>query len=180
MENEKILIGNAEMQTILERLTFQIIEKCPDPKNTCIVGIRRRGVFIAKRIDECLKRHNKKEFEMGTIDITLYRDDLSEISNMPEVHSSSIDFDVNGKTLILVDDVLFTGRTIRAALDAILDYGRPAKIMLAVVVDRGHRELPIQADFIGKYIPTSLEEVIHVKVMEVDNTPDCVAISKRG
>lgn len=180
MEKEKTLIGGEEMRTILERLTFQIIEKCPDPKNTCIVGIRRRGVFIAKRIEECLKKHNKREFETGTIDITLYRDDLSEISNMPEVHCSSIDFDVNGKTLILVDDVLFTGRTIRAALDALLDYGRPSKIMLVVMVDRGHRELPIHADFTGKYIPTSLEEVIHVKVREVDDTEDCVTISRRS
>ena len=168
------------MRTIIERLTFQIIEKCPVPSKTCIVGIRRRGVYIAQRIEECLKKHNKHDFETGTIDITLYRDDLSEISNMPEVHSSSIDFDLNGKTIILVDDVLFTGRTIRAALDALLDYGRPAKIMLAVMVDRGHRELPIQADFVGKHIPTSLDEVIHVEVREVDDTPDCVTISRRS
>ncbi len=180
MENEKTLINSEEMRTIIERLTFQIIEKCHNPEKTCIIGIRRRGVYIANRIEECLKKHNKNDFSTGTIDITLYRDDLSEISNLPEVHSSSIDVDINGKTLILVDDVLFTGRTIRAALDALLDYGRPAKIMLAVMVDRGHRELPIQADFIGKYIPTSIDEVIHVKVREIDNTQDCVTISKRS
>lgn len=177
---EKTLINNEEMQTIIERLTFQIIEKCQDIENICIIGIRRRGVYIANRIEECLKKHNKNNFTSGSIDITLYRDDLTEISNLPEVHSSFLDFDINGKTLILVDDVLFTGRTIRAAFDAILDYGRPAKIMLAVMVDRGHRELPIQADFIGKHIPTSLNEVIHVKVTEIDNIDDCVTISKRS
>lgn len=177
--NEKILISSQEMRTIIERLTFQIIEKCQDLENICIVGIRRRGIYIAKQIEEYLRKHNKHNFSTGSIDITLYRDDLTEISNLPEVHSSSLDFDIKGKTLILVDDVLFTGRTIRAAIDAILDYGRPAKIMLAVMVDRGHRELPIQADFVGKHIPTSLSEVVHVKVKEIDNE-ESVTISKRS
>lgn len=176
---EKTLIDNKEMKTIIERLAFQIVEKCHDSSNTYIVGIRRRGEFIANRIDESLKEHGKTPFGMGVIDITLYRDDLTEVSGMPEVHNSKIGFDVTGKNIILVDDVLFTGRTVRAAIDAILDYGRPSKIMLAVMVDRGHKELPIAADFVGKHIPTSMSEVIHVKVKEIDRVDDCVTISDR-
>lgn len=178
---EKTLIDNKEMDTIIERLAFQIIEKCRDCNNTYLIGIRRRGEFIAKRIDESLKNHGKSPLNMGVIDITLYRDDLTEVSGMPEVHNSDIGFDVTGKDIILVDDVLFTGRTVRAAIDAILDYGRPSRIMLAVMVDRGHRELPVSADFVGKHIPTSLSEVIHVKVKEIDGIGDCVTITdKRG
>ena len=180
MEKEKILINNAEMHAIIERMTFQIIEKVTDYDNTYIVGIRRRGEYIANRIIDSISHHNKKPLKSGVLDITLYRDDLSEISNMPEVKSSDIGFDVNGKTIILVDDVLFTGRTIRSAIDALLDYGRPAKIMLAVIVDRGHKELPIHADFTGKHIPTRKSEVIHVKVKEIDNVDnDCVTIIDR-
>lgn len=180
MEKEKILIDSDEMHAVIERITFQIIEKVKDYDNTYIVGIRRRGEYIANRIIECFKNHNKKPLKSGVLDITLYRDDLSEIANMPEVKSSHIGFDVNGKTIILVDDVLFTGRTIRSAIDALLDYGRPAKIMFAVIVDRGHKELPIHADFTGKHIPTRKSEVIHVKVKEIDNVDDdCVTISDR-
>ncbi len=180
MEKEKILINSAEMHAIIERMTFQIIEKVNDYDNTYIVGIRRRGEYIANRIIDSINRHNKRPLKSGILDITLYRDDLSEISNMPEVKSSDIGFDVNGKTIIVVDDVLFTGRTIRSAIDALLDYGRPAKIMLAVIVDRGHKELPIHADFTGKHIPTRKSEVIHVKVKEIDNVDDdCVTISDR-
>ncbi len=180
MEKEKILINSAEMHAIIERMTFQIIEKVTDYDNTYIVGIRRRGEYIANRIIDSISRNNKKPLKSGVLDITLYRDDLSEISNMPEVKSSNIGFDVTGKSIILVDDVLFAGRTIRSAIDALLDYGRPAKIMLAVIVDRGHKELPINADFTGKHIPTRKSEVIHVKVKEIDNVDDdCVTISDR-
>ena len=180
MSKEKMLINSDEMQAIIERITFQIIEKTIDYENTYIVGIRRRGEYIANRIIDSFKRHNKQPLKYGVLDITLYRDDLSEIANLPEVKTSNIGFDVNGKTIILVDDVLFTGRTIRSAIDALLDYGRPAKIMLAVIVDRGHKELPIHADFTGKVIPTRKSEVIHVKVTEIDNVDaDCVTISDR-
>lgn len=178
MNKEKTLIDSDEMAAIIERMTFQIIEKISDYGNTCLIGIRKRGVFIAERIAECLKKHNKPPLKFGILDINLYRDDLTEISNMPDVKSSDIDFDINGKMIILVDDVLFTGRTVRAALDAILDYGRPAKIMLAVMVDRGHKELPIHSDFTGKYIPTRKSEIIHVKVKEADGCEDCVTISE--
>ncbi len=180
MSKEKMLIDSDEMYAIIERMTFQIIEKTVDYDNTYIVGIRRRGEYIANRIIDSFKRHNRTPLKSGILDITLYRDDLSEISNLPEVNSSDIGFDVNGKTIILVDDVLYTGRTIRSAIDALLDYGRPAKIMLAVIVDRGHKELPIHADFTGKMIPTRKSEVIHVKVVEIDNVDaDCVTISDR-
>lgn len=180
MKIEKVLINSSEMHAIIERMTFQIIEKIADYDSTYIVGIRRRGEYIANRIKDSLKNNNKRILKSGVLDITLYRDDLSEIANMPEVKSSSIGFDVNGKTIILVDDVLFTGRTIRSAIDALLDYGRPSKIMLAVIVDRGHKELPIHADFIGKNIPTRKSEIIHVKVKEIDGvSDDCVTISDR-
>ena len=180
MDKEKILINSSEMYAIIERMTFQIIEKVIDYDNTYIVGIRRRGEYIANRIIDSISRNNKKPLKSGVLDITVDRDDLSEIANMPEVKSSNIGFDVNGKTIILVDDVLFTGRTVRSAIDALLDYGRPSKIMLAVIVDRGHKELPIHADFTGKHIPTRKSEVIHVKVKEIDNVDDdCVTISDR-
>ena len=120
MNKEKTLIDSDEMAAIIERMTFQIIEKISDYECTCLIGIRKRGVFIAERIAECLKKHNKPPLKFGILDINLYRDDLTEISNMPDVKSSDIDFDINGKMIILVDDVLFTGRTFRADLDSIL------------------------------------------------------------
>ena len=180
METEKVLIKPHEMETIIERLAFQIIEKCPDHENTYLLGIKRRGVCIVDRILESLKKHNKPLMQKGTIDITLYRDDLTEITGNADIHRSDIAFDVNKKNIIIVDDVLFTGRTVRAAIDAVMDFGRPARIMLAVMVDRGHKELPIHADFTGKYIPTSKAEVIHVKMKEIDNVEDCVTISVRN
>ena len=178
-DNEKLLISTEEMESIIDRMTFQILEKITDYDNTYLVGIRRRGVYIADRILDSLKKHGKTPLKTGILDITLYRDDLSEISSMPEVKTSDLGFDITGKTLILVDDVLFTARTIRSALEALTDYGRPKKVMLAVMVDRGHKELPIHADFTGKYIPTKKTEVIHVKVREIDNSEDCVTISNR-
>ena len=179
MVNEKLLINTSEMKTIIDRMSFQILEKVTDYENTYFIGIKRRGEFISNRILNTIEQYNKTKFKHGVLDITLYRDDLSEISSMPEVKSSSINFDINGKTIILVDDVLFSGRTIRSAIEALMDYGRPARIMLAVIIDRGHKELPIQADIMGKYIPTKKSEVIHVKVKEIDNCDDCVTISNR-
>ncbi len=179
MHNEKILVPTSEVEKIFERLAFQIIEKYSDLDNTYIVGIRRRGVSIANKITECLDKYGKKYAGTGVVDITLYRDDLTKVADVPIIHGTELNFDINDKNIILVDDVLYTGRTIKAALEAIYDYGRPANIQLLVLVDRGHRELPIQADFIGKTIPTASNEVIHVKVKEYDKVDDCIAISRR-
>ncbi len=163
----KGLINESEMERMLERMAFQIIEKCP-AEDLCIVGIHRRGVILAERIHAIIEKHKNIDLPLGNLDITLYRDDLSEIGSFPAVYGSKIPFDVNGRAILLVDDVIYTGRTIRAAIDAVIDYGRPARIMLMALIDRGHRELPIQPDFVGKEIPTSRREDVQVHVQEID------------
>ncbi len=177
MINEKVIVESVEVNSILERMSLQIVETSPDLNNLAIVGIKRRGVNIANRLTNHMNNFNKKGFLYGELDITLYRDDLTEINSIPDVKKSTIDFDVNNKIVVLVDDVLYTGRTIRSAIEAILDFGRPRKILLAVLIDRGHRELPIEANFVGKHIQTTSNEVIHVKVKEIDGIDDCVAIA---
>lgn len=177
MIDEKVIVNSYEVNSILERMSLQIVEASSDLNNLAIVGIKRRGVNIADRLKNHMNNFNKTGFSYGELDITLYRDDLTEINSIPYVKSSSIDFDVNNKIVVLVDDVLYTGRTIRSAIEAILDFGRPKKILLAVLIDRGHRELPIEANFIGKYIQTTSNEVIHVKVLEIDGVDDSVAIA---
>ncbi|MGA1845862.1 bifunctional pyr operon transcriptional regulator/uracil phosphoribosyltransferase PyrR [Deferribacter abyssi] len=177
MKYEKEILNAHELDNILTRLTFQIIEKCTDFENTKIVGIKRRGAILADRIKDKIKQFKNKDIEIGYLDITLYRDDLTEISEFPIIKGTEIHFNVKNKNIILVDDVIFTGRTVRAALDAITDYGRPKKIILAVLIDRGHRELPIQPNYKGKYVPTSLDERINVKLKELDGI-DSISISK--
>ena len=163
----KELINDTDMERMLERLAFQIIEKYP-AGDLCVVGIHRRGVVLAERIHSIIKRHKKIDLPLGSLDITLYRDDLSEVGNFPDVYGSNIPFDVNNRPILLVDDVIYTGRTIRAAIDAIIDYGRPAKILFMALIDRGHRELPIQPDFVGQKIPTGKKDDIQVHVFETD------------
>ncbi len=160
----------------LVRLAHEIIEKNKGIENLALVGIRTRGAVLAQRICSCIKEIEKADIPLGVLDITLYRDDLTLIANQPVVHETSIDFDITQKKIILVDDVLFTGRTVRAALDALIDFGRPSCIQLAVLIDRGHRELPIRADYVGKNLPTSLNENVQVLLEETDNTEDCVQI----
>ncbi len=158
------------------RIAHEILEKNKGTKDLCIIGIRTRGVFLAERINECIKQIEGSLLPAGILDITLYRDDLTMISAQPIVHETKIDFEITDKKIILVDDVLFTGRTIRAALDALVDFGRPAGIQLAVLIDRGHRELPIRADFVGKNIPTSLNQNVKVILNESDQKEDQVII----
>ena len=155
----------------LKRISHEIVEKNQGIKDLAIIGIRSRGAFLAERIAKNIKEI-EGEVPVGALDITLYRDDLSEIAQQPVVHSTDIDFDVNGKKIILVDDVLFTGRTVRCALDELIDFGRPSNIQLAVLIDRGHRELPIRPDFVGKNIPTSHKESVEVKIKETDNAEE--------
>ena len=152
----------------LMRITHEILERNNGSDGITLVGIRTRGVPIAKRIAENIKKIEGKEIPVGSLDITLYRDDLTTLADTPLVSGSDISFSVEGKKVILVDDVLFTGRTARAAIEALFKLGRPAAIRLAVVVDRGHRELPIRADYVCKNVPTALSEVISVKLHEID------------
>ena len=175
----KILDKEAIRRAIL-RVAHEILEKNKGTDDLCIVGIRTRGAVLAERLKECVKQIEQAEIPVGILDITLYRDDLTLIDTQPVVHETLIKFDITGKKVILVDDVLYTGRTIRAALDALIDFGRPASIQLAVLIDRGHRELPIRADYVGKNIPTSLDQNVKVILEEVDNKTDEVIVKERG
>ncbi|TYB34628.1 MAG: bifunctional pyr operon transcriptional regulator/uracil phosphoribosyltransferase PyrR [Flexistipes sinusarabici] len=174
---EKEILNKHELDSIITRITFQILEKCSNFENIALIGIKRRGAILADRINDKIKDHSGKKVPVGYLDITLYRDDLTEIADYPLLSGTEIDFRVKGKNIILIDDVIFTGRTVRSALDAIIDFGRPEKIILTCLIDRGHRELPIQADFTGKYVPTSLDEKINVKLRELDEV-DSVSIEK--
>ena len=168
MRLKTVLFNEIAMQRALSRISHEIIEKNNGVEDVVLIGIKTRGVPMANLIKEKIKQIDGRELPSGTLDITLYRDDLSELGQMPLVSDSHIGFDIKGKKVILCDDVIFTGRTVRAAIDAIMKLGRPKTIQLAVLVDRGHRELPIRADYVGKNVPTSLEEVIAVKFNETD------------
>jgi pyrimidine operon attenuation protein/uracil phosphoribosyltransferase len=162
------LLNEDEVRRALTRIAHEVIEKNKGTDKLCFVGIHTRGISLAQRLVELVEKFEGKRVPMGILDITLYRDDLTEIGLQPRVRETRIPFDLNGKAVVLVDDVLYTGRTARAALDALIDQGRPNRIYLAVLVDRGHRELPIRADFVGKNLPTSKNEVVKVKTQEDD------------
>ena len=164
-----ILIDTDGISKLLKRLSFEIIEANPNLENVAIVGIRTRGDVLAKRIAKIIKKTSGKDVKKGTLDVTFYRDDFSSNWGSPKVGPSDITFDVNKINIILIDDVLFTGRTIRAAIEEIFSFGRPDSIQLGVLIDRGHRELPIKANFAGKNIPTSDNEHVHVYIEEVDS-----------
>ena len=168
MQTKSNIMDKAQIERTIHRMAHEIIEQNKGLEKIRLVGIRSRGVPLAERLACYLKEIETTEVPVGIIDITLYRDDLSTISHQPVIKGSSIDFEMAGAIVILVDDVLFTGRTVRAAIDAMLDFGRPQQIQLAVLVDRGHRELPIKADYVGKNVPTSKEEIIKVSFEETD------------
>lgn len=174
---EKVIMDEQMMSRALARLSHEIIEKNPGGETLYLVGIRRRGVPLAKIIKSNIEKFSDIKVELGELDITLYRDDIIEKYNQPHLNSSVIDFDVSGKKIILVDDVIYTGRTTRAAMDALINLGRPSVIQLAVMVDRGHRELPVCANFVGKNLPTSRDEFVRVCVEETDGKTE-VVISK--
>jgi len=157
-----------EIRRATVRLSHEIVEKQAGTEGLALVGIQRRGVPLAHRIAAAIAEHERTDVPVGALDITFYRDDLSLVAQQPVVKGTDLAFDLNGLTVVLVDDVLYTGRTIRAAMDALVDFGRPQAIRLAVLVDRGHRELPIRADHVGKNVPTSREEIVHVHLAEVD------------
>jgi pyrimidine operon attenuation protein/uracil phosphoribosyltransferase len=157
-----------KMRRALTRIAHEIIERNRTAENLVLIGIRRRGAPLAERLAKIIKEIEGVKIQVGILDITLYRDDLTTLNYQPVVHKTEVPFSISGKRVILVDDVLYTGRTVRAALDALIDLGRPENIQLAVMVDRGHRELPIRADFIGKNLPTSRREVVAVHLEEID------------
>ena len=168
VEFKSVLLDKTAIKRTLTRISHEIIEKNKGIDNLVLVGIKSRGVPIAERIADLIEVFEGTRLEVGSVDVTLYRDDLTEISPEPRLNDKNINVPIEGKKIILVDDVLYTGRTARAAIDAIIDLGRPEMIQLAVLVDRGHRELPIRADYVGKNIPTSRKEIISVMIEEID------------
>lgn len=172
------IMDEAAVTRTLIRIAHQIIEKNDGTDKLCLVGIRTRGVPLAKRLAENIRQIDGAEIPVGALDITLYRDDLSRISDAPVVSDTHVPFPVEGRTVILVDDVIFTGRTARAAMDAVTDLGRPARIQLFCLIDRGHAELPIKATFVGKHIPTALREVVSVRLAETDGETGVVLLEK--
>ena len=169
MEYKSTLMSPEEISRALRRMSHQIIEKNRGTDGLCLIGIRTRGVPLSYRLRDEIAAIDGSEPPVGELDITLYRDDLSTIADRPSVRGTEVSFDVTGKTVVLVDDVIFTGRTARAALDAVMELGRPARVQLCVLIDRGHTELPIKANFVGKNIPTSLDEVVAVRLRETDD-----------
>ncbi len=168
MDIKAKIIDEEGLNRTLTRLAHEILEKNKGSKNLVLIGMRTRGEFIAERIKQKIKEIDKSDPSYGVLDVTLYRDDFRKRLKQPEISVTNITFDVNDRDVILIDDVLYTGRTVRAALDALMDLGRPNTIQLCVLVDRGHRELPIRADFVGKNIPTSINEEVRVRIKETD------------
>ena len=176
----KTLLDAEGLERTLSRIAHEIIERNDDLDRLALVGIHTRGVPIAERLAALIEERSGEEVELGAVDITFHRDDAIAGREQPVVHATALDFELRGMTVILVDDVLYTGRTIRAAIEALFDYGRPARIQLAVLVDRGHRELPIRPDYVGKNLPTSLDERVRVELEEIDGRDRVVLEPSRG
>jgi pyrimidine operon attenuation protein / uracil phosphoribosyltransferase len=173
--SEKVVLHEGDVQRALTRIAHEIAERNPDASALAVVGIHRRGAFLADRLRDLLQELLDLPIPLGDLDIGFYRDDVSSRPDAPVVHASHVDFDVTGRTVVVVDDVLYTGRTVRAAIEALFDYGRPQRVQLAVLADRGHRELPIRPDYVGKNLPTSASEHVYVRMRELDGV-DEVAI----
>lgn len=174
----RLIMDESGINRVLTRMSMQIIERNRGTSDLLLIGIRRRGVPLAERIAEKIYQLEGQRPPVGQLDITLYRDDLSTIGPRPVVSRTEIPGDVTGRTIVLVDDVLYTGRTVRAALDEIVDFGRPKRVELAVLIDRGHRELPIQADYVGQYVQTSDSEIVKVMLKEYDEKEQVVVVQK--
>ncbi|HYA23978.1 MAG TPA: bifunctional pyr operon transcriptional regulator/uracil phosphoribosyltransferase PyrR [Terriglobales bacterium] len=174
------LMSASEIERTLVRLVHEIIEKNNGAADLGVVGIRRRGVFLAQRLGQMIQRIEKTPVPVGTLDISLYRDDLSTVGPKPVVQKIEIGFPITDKNIVLVDDVLYTGRTTRAALDALFDQGRPRQVQLCVLIDRGHRELPIEATFIGRKVQTTPQEIIEVKLRELDSMEKVLLVERQG
>jgi pyrimidine operon attenuation protein/uracil phosphoribosyltransferase len=176
MSDEKVVLHAEEVGRALTRIAHELVERNPGDPALALVGIHRRGAFLARRLHATLEQLLGAPVPLGDLDIGFYRDDTAIRPDAPVLHTSHIDFDITGLTVVIVDDVLFTGRTVRAAIDALFDYGRPQRVQLSVLVDRGHRELPIRPDYVGKNLPTSRVEHVRVRVRELDGV-DEVAIA---
>jgi pyrimidine operon attenuation protein / uracil phosphoribosyltransferase len=174
------LMSASEIERTLVRLAHEIVEKSNGSEDLALVGIKRRGIPLAERLGKLISGIEKRPVDTGTLDIQFYRDDLSTAGVRPVVTPGAIGFDIEGRDVVLCDDVLYTGRTIRAALDALFDHGRPRRVQLAVLIDRGHRELPIEATYVGKTIPTSSREIIEVKFHEVDHSDQVLLVERVG
>jgi pyrimidine operon attenuation protein/uracil phosphoribosyltransferase len=173
-----MLMSASEIERTLVRLAHQIVEKSNGSEDIALIGIKRRGVPLAERLGKLISSIERRPVDTGVLDIQFYRDDLSTADVRPVVTPGAIGFDVAGRDVVLCDDVLYTGRTIRAALDALFDHGRPRRVQLAVLIDRGHRELPIEATYVGKTVPTSSREIIEVKFREVDNDEQVLLVER--
>lgn len=176
MREKSKILDKDTIRRGLMRIAHEILEKNKGVGGLCLIGIRNRGAYLAKRLAGCITAIENEGISVGILDITLYRDDLTLIAPQPVVHKTEIDFNITDKHIVLVDDVLYTGRTVRAALDALVDFGRPKSIQLAVLIDRGHRELPIRADYVGKNIPTAGNEMVEVRLAEVDGIDEVVIV----
>jgi pyrimidine operon attenuation protein/uracil phosphoribosyltransferase len=174
------IMDSRKIKRAIHRMTTEIVERNRNLKNLVIVGIRTRGIYLGKRISKLISELEKREIPVGVLDITLYRDDFSELEAQHMVKKTEINFAVAKKDVLLVDDVLFTGRTIRAAMDSLIDLGRPKTIQLLVLIDRGHRELPIRADYVGKFLPTSKREEVQVKLKEIDKIDEVLITEPPG
>jgi len=172
------LMSASEIERTLLRMAHEIVEKNSGVKNLVLIGIRRRGVPLAERLGKLIGRIESTKIPVGSLDITFYRDDLSTLGPRPVVQESELGLNIEDKNIILVDDVLFTGRTIRAAMEALFTHGRPRRVQLCVLIDRGHRELPIEAAFVGRAVPTTMREVIEVKLNEVDGMEKVLLVEK--
>jgi pyrimidine operon attenuation protein/uracil phosphoribosyltransferase len=173
-QKETELVNETSLNRMVARIAHEIVEKVGELDTLALIGIWTRGVCLARRLAEAIQGISSLEVPVGTLDISFYRDDVYGKVDQPVVKSTDIPFDVNEKTVVIIDDVLYTGRTIRAAMDAIMDYGRPSRIMLAVLIDRGHRELPIRADIVGKNVPTRPDEMVRVHLKETDGKDEAV------
>jgi len=180
LKKKAIILDKEGIERAIKRISHEIIENNKGAEDLIIVGIRNRGEYLAQRIVASIRKITGKIVPLGVLDITLYRDDLTQIAEQPVLKETVIDYNITGKKTVLVDDVLFTGRTIRCAMDQLIDFGRPSVIQLAVLVDRGHRELPIRADYVGKNVPTSTNEVVEVKLKEVDKIDEVIICEKPG
>ena len=178
IREKKQLMSASEIDRTLVRLAHEVLERAEDLEKLAFIGIRRRGVPLAQRIAQKIASLENREIPVGILDINLYRDDLSTVGVQPVVNATDIPFPVTGKDIILFDDVLYTGRTIRAALDALFDHGRPARVQLCVLIDRGHRELPIEARYVGRMVQTTDIEIIEVKFQEIDDTEKVLLVEK--
>ncbi len=174
----RLVLDSPSIDRAVTRMAHEILEKNKGTESLCLMGIQTRGVILAQRLCAELKKIAKVDVPTGILDINLYRDDLTRVAEQPVIHKTEINFDLQDKTVVLVDDVIYTGRTIRAALDALTDFGRPKRIEVAILIDRGHRELPIRADFVGKNIPTNEDEIVHVRFIETDNKEE-VTVDQR-